>query len=754
MTSDSTGSSGSHSDSIRPTHITVAGDLLTKIAHGTYHEPHAVLGPHHMAPQGLLEPGTLPQWATVRVQRPLAKTVTIVTPLGRYECQHEHEGVWVTVIATVGGVAPDYQVETVYEDGSVFTSDDGYRFLPTLGSMDQHLIKEGRHEELWRVLGANLREYESALGTVLGTSFAVWAPTAQAVRVIGDFNGWDGRAHAMRALGSSGVWELFIPAVGAGTTYKYEILSADGNWLRKADPMAKATEVPPATASIVTQSTYVWGDQDWMTKRAQTNPHNGPMSVYELHLGSWRHGLGYREAADQLAKYVASMGFTHVEFMPLAEHPYGGSWGYQVTSYYAPTSRFGSPDDLRYLIDVLHQAGIGVLLDWVPAHFPKDAWALAEFDGTHLYEHPNPQLGEHPDWGTLIFNFGRNEVRNFLVANATFWLEEFHIDGLRVDAVASMLYLDYSRDAGTWQPNKYGGRENLEAIAFMQEANATAYRRNPGIIMIAEESTAFPGVTAPTDTGGLGFGLKWNMGWMNDTLRYIEEAPVNRKWHHGVLTNTINYAFSEQYLLPLSHDEVVHGKGSIFGKMPGDDWQKFAGVRSLFAYQWAHPGKQLMFMGSEFAQREEWKEAGSLDWAVADHPAHRGIQRLVADLNHLYQSRPALWELDFTHEGFTWLEYGDADHNTVSFVRYDAKGTALVVVANFSGTAYEDYRVPLPSGGIWTELLNTDDQQYGGSGVVNTGPVLAQEISWSGCSYSAAIRLPALSVVFFEVKPQ
>lgn len=753
MTSDST-ASGMQPGVHRPTHITVAGELLTKIAHGTYHEPHAVLGPHLMAPQGKLERDTAPQWATVRVQRPLAKSVTLISPLGRYECQHEHEGIWVTVIHTVAGVAPAYQVETVYDNGAVFTSDDGYRFLPTLGSMDQHLIKEGRHEELWRVLGANLHTYDTEFGAVAGTAFAVWAPTAQAVRVIGDFNGWDGRAHAMRALGSSGVWELFVPGVGAGTAYKFEILSAAGHWLRKADPMAKATEVPPATASIVAASAHEWQDHEWMEQRAQTDPHSGPMSVYELHFGSWRRGLSYRDAADQLAAYVTAMGFTHVEFMPLAEHPYGGSWGYQVTSYYAPTSRFGSPDDLRYLIDVLHQAGIGVLLDWVPAHFPKDSWALAEFDGSHLYEHPDPQLGEHPDWGTLIFNFGRNEVRNFLVANATFWLEEFHIDGLRVDAVASMLYLDYSRDAGAWKPNKHGGRENLEAIAFLQEANATAYRRNPGVIMIAEESTAFPGVTAPTSAGGLGFGLKWNMGWMNDTLRYIAQAPINRKWHHEVLTNTINYAFSEQYLLPLSHDEVVHGKGSIFGKMPGDDWQKFAGVRSLFAYQWAHPGKQLIFMGSEFAQRGEWQEAGSLDWAVAEHPSHQGISRLVTDLNELYLSQPALWERDYTQDGFSWLNHGDADHNTVSLVRYDAHGSKLVVVANFSGTAYEGYRVPMPQAGLWTELLNTDHDRYGGSGVLNTEPVRAQEMSWAGSPYSAEIRLPALSVVFFEAKPE
>ena len=737
---------------VTPARTAVAGDLLTKIAHGTHHEPHAVLGAH-LNPA--VDPAQGPTWATVRVHRPLADAVAVLTagPGGavtRTAMVHEHEGVWVAVIAADRGAAPQYWVATTYAEGPEFIADDGYRYLPTLGEMDQHLIQEGRHEELWRVLGANVHTFETALGPVTGTSFAVWAPTAQAVRVIGDFNGWDGRSHAMRSLGSSGIWELFIPSVGVGTKYKFEILSAHGQWLRKADPMAKATEVPPATASVVTTSSYAWGDQDWLTQRAQSDPHNGPMSVYELHLGSWRRGLDYREAASQLAEYVTHMGFTHVEFMPLAEHPFGGSWGYQVTSYYAPTARFGDPDGLRFLIDTLHQAGIGVLLDWVPAHFPKDAWALATFDGTHLYEHPDPHLGEHPDWGSLIFNFGRNEVRNFLVANATYWLEEFHIDGLRVDAVASMLYLDYSREAGQWSPNKYGGRENLEAIAFLQEANATAYRRSPGVIMIAEESTAFPGVTAPTSAGGLGFGLKWNMGWMNDTLRYVEESPINRKWHHGVLTNTINYAFSEQYLLPLSHDEVVHGKGSIFTKMPGDDWQKFAGVRSLFAYQWAHPGKQLMFMGSEFAQRGEWQENASLDWAVADHPAHRGVLNLVRDLNAFYRAHPAMWERDFTGDGFTWLEYGDADHNTVSFVRRDAAGNPLVVVANFSGSAHQDYRVPLPDGGIWSQVLNTDDLAYGGSGVTNEGPIVAQDISWAGSAYSTAIALPALAVVYLQ----
>ncbi|RZI85227.1 MAG: 1,4-alpha-glucan branching protein GlgB, partial [Microbacterium sp.] len=455
-----------------------------------------------------------------------------------------------------------------------------YRHLPTVGEMDLHLIREGRHEELWRILGSHVRRFTGAVGV----SFAVWAPNARAVRVVGDFNGWDGQSHAMRSLGSSGVWELFVPGLGAETTYKYEILTQDGPWILKADPMARRAEVPPGTASVVTESEYEWADGAWLERRSQHTPIDQPMSTYELHLGSWRPGLGYREAADPLIEYVTELGFTHVEFLPLAEHPFGGSWGYQVSGYYAPTSRFGSPDDLRYLIDRLHQAGIGVIMDWVPGHFPKDAFALARFDGRPLYEHPDPRRGEHKDWGTLIFDYGRNEVRNFLVANALYWFEEFHVDGLRVDAVASMLYLDYSREAGEWEPNIHGGRENLEAIRFLQEVNATSYKRYPGIAMIAEESTSYPGVTAPTSAGGLGFGLKWNMGWMNDSLEYFKRDPMYRSHHEGELSFSFVYAFSENFVLPISHDEVVHGKGTLFTRMPGDHWQKLANMRAFLAY--------------------------------------------------------------------------------------------------------------------------------------------------------------------------
>ena len=542
--------------------------------------------------------------------------MTIVTPEGRFPAEHVHEGVFAAVLPV--SETPDYRVEVDYGDGPVLI-DDPYRFLPTLGEVDLHLIAEGRHEELWTVLGAHIRRYEGPLGEVVGTSFAVWAPNARGVRVVGSFNHWDARTHPMRSLGATGVWELFVPGVGQDATYKFEILGRDGIRRQKADPLARHTEHPPATASVVTESHYIWDDAAWMRQRASTNPHDGPMSVYEVHLGSWRAGLGYRQLADELVGYVADMGFTHVEMLPVAEHPFAPSWGYQVTGYYAPTSRFGSPDEFRYLVDAFHRAGIGVILDWVPGHFPRDAFALARFDGTPLYEHPDPRRGEQPDWGTYVFDFGRAEVRNFLVANASYWFEEFHIDGLRVDAVASMLYLDYSRKDGQWEPNVFGGRENLEAVSFLQEVNATVYRRSPGIVMVAEESTAWPGVTRATHLGGLGFGLKWNMGWMNDTLAYLAHEPVHRQYHHHDMTFSLVYAWSEQYVLPLSHDEVVHGKGSLLRRIPGDRWQQLATLRAYLAFMWAHPGKQLLFMGGELGQEAEWSENRSLDWWLLDH---------------------------------------------------------------------------------------------------------------------------------------
>ncbi|WP_369794805.1 1,4-alpha-glucan branching protein GlgB [Cellulomonas sp. HZM] len=683
---------------------------------------------------------------TVRVLRPMADAVVIRTAAGRTPATHEQDGVWVAVLP--GNDVPDYRVETTYGQDTA-ESDDPYRFLPTVHELDQHLIREGRHEQLWQTLGANVQTYPGELDEVHGTSFAVWAPNARAVRVVGDFNYWQGATHAMRSLGSSGVWELFVPGVGAGSRYKFEILAHDGSWRQKADPMARGTEVPPATASVVVESTYRWTDDSWMAARATTDPHTQALSVYEVHLGSWRLGLSYRDLAHQLTEYVLDLGFTHVELLPVAEHPFGGSWGYQVTSYYAPTSRFGHPDDLRYLVDTLHNAGIGVIMDWVPGHFPKDEWALAQFDGTALYEHPDPLLGEQPDWGTYIFNFGRSEVRNFLVANATYWLEEFHVDGLRVDAVASMLYLDYSRKDGQWRPNRYGGRENLEAIAFLQEANATAYRRSPGTMIIAEESTAWPGVTAPTDHNGLGFGLKWNMGWMNDTLRYLAEEPVHRRYHHGEITFSMVYAYSERYILPISHDEVVHGKGSLYGRMPGDHWQKLAGVRSLLAYQWTHPGKQLLFMGQEFAQPDEWNEGSSLSWWALDDESYRGVRDALRDLNRVYRDHPALWQLDHVSDGFEWIDSDDADGNTLAYLRHGTDAPDVVVVVNFAGVPHERYRLALPAGGRWTEVFNSDSTQYGGSGVGNLGVVDALPDPHYGRPYSALVRIPPLGAVIF-----
>jgi 1,4-alpha-glucan branching enzyme len=619
-----------------------------------------------------------------------------------------------------------------------------------LGDVDVHLIAEGRHERLWDVLGAHVRTSDG----VSGTSFAVWAPRAREVRVAGDFNYWSGQEQVMRRVGSSGIWELFVPGVGDGTRYKFLVHGADGSWKLRADPLAFRAETPPATASEVFTSTYVWDDTEWMTRRPTLDPaHDRPMSVYEVHLGSWRRDRSYRDLADELTAYVADRGFTHVEFMPVAEHPYGGSWGYQVTSYFAPTSRFGSPDDFRYLIDRLHQAGIGVLMDWVPGHFPKDDWALASFDGSNQYEHPDPRRGEQPDWGTYVFDFGRPEVRNFLVANAIFWLEEFHIDGLRVDAVASMLYLDYSRPAGYWLPNVHGGRENLEAISFLQEVNATTYKRVPGIVMVAEESTAWPGVTKPTHLGGLGFGLKWNMGWMNDSLSYMSHDPIHRQYHHHQMTFSMMYAYSENFLLPLSHDEVVHGKGSLLRKMPGDRWQQLANLRAYLALMWAHPGKQLLFMGGELGQEAEWAESHELDWWLLDHPEHAGVQKLVSDLNRIYRDSTALWTQDSDPAGFEWIDANDAPGNVFSFLRWGSDESVLACLANFSAVPHEGYRVGLPRSGAWTEILNTDATDYGGSGVGNLGVVRTEDVAWHGRSSSVTLRLPPLGTLWLRHEP-
>ncbi|WP_223199007.1 1,4-alpha-glucan branching protein GlgB [Solihabitans fulvus] len=710
-----------------------AEDDVRRLLAGSHHDPHSVLGVHPH-----------PEGAVVRALRPGASSVAVLAGDERHELERLTDGLFAALLPKA---LTEYLFEVDYA-GRVELVDDPYRWLPTLGELDLHLIREGRHERLWDVLGAHRRSYDTAGGPVEGVSFAVWAPTARGVRVCGDFDGWDGRANPLRSLGSSGIWEVFLPGVPVGSRYKFRILGQDGSWHEKADPMAFATERPPATASVVAASEYAWGDQDWEAERDAADWSRRPVSVYEVHLGSWRRGLGYAELATELGAYVTESGFTHVELLPVAEHPFGGSWGYQVTSYYAPTSRFGSPDEFRAFVDLLHQQGIGVLMDWVPAHFPRDEWALARFDGTALYEHADPRRGEHPDWGTLVFDFGRNEVRNFLVANALYWIEEFHLDGLRVDAVASMLYLDYSRKEGEWLPNVHGGRENLDAVRFLQELNATVYRRHPGVQLIAEESTAWPGVTRPTHLGGLGFGFKWNMGWMHDTLHYLQHDPVHRAFHHGEVTFSLLYAWSENYVLPLSHDEVVHGKGSLWSRMPGDDWNKAAGLRSLLAFMWAHPGKQLLFMGGEFGQEREWSEGRSLDWHLLDSPLHAGVHALVGDLNSLYRAHPALYTADFVPEGFSWIDANDAAGNVLSFLRIGEDGSVLACVANFAGVPHRDYRVGLPIEGAWREVLNTDAERYGGSGVGNLGEVRAVAEPWHGRAASAVLQLPPAGVVW------
>ena len=611
----------------------------------------------------------------------------------------------------------------------------------SLGELDLYLIAEGRHEQLWKALGAQVKR--DASGALLGTAFSVWAPNAQAVSLIGDHNYWDRNSHQMHRIGSSGIWEIFIADICAGTKYKFAICGVDGRWVDHADPMARATEIPPLTASVVEESQYQWNDGSWIEQRSQFQSWRSAVSVYEVHLGSWKIGLSYKELATELVEYIQQQGFTHVEFLPVTEHPYGPSWGYQVTSFFAPTSRFGSPDEFKFLVDALHNAGIGVILDWVPAHFPKDEWALAKFDGTALYEHADPRLGEHPDWGTLIFNFGRNEVRNFLVASALYWLTEFHIDGLRVDAVASMLYLDYSREEGEWLPNKHGGRENLEAVQLLQEATSTAYKTHPGIMMIAEESTAWSGVTGDTSGGGLGFGFKWNMGWMHDTLQYLSHEPIHRVYHHNEITFSILYAWSENFMLPLSHDEVVHGKGQLVNKFPGDRWQKLATLRALYGFMWAHPGKKLLFMGSEFAQNDEWNESAGLQWYLTEYAEHQGVQKTVAELNAVYKATAALWEKDTNPEGFTWLVGNDGAANVVAFARWDENASSIVSVTNFSPVPHENYQLPFPNAGIWTEVMNTDDLSFGGSGVSNE-PVIV------GASQIASVRIPPLATIWFK----
>ena len=709
--------------------------------------PHDVLG-LHLTPEGVV----------VRAYRPDANKIVVSTDFGaRIPMKPLRDGFFE---AQFPGrkEAFGYLLEVHYPNQATYTLRDPYSFLPTWGELDIYLAGQGRHERLWERMGAHLKHYRD----ISGVSFAVWAPNARGVSVVGDFNSWDGRLHAMRSLGASGIWELFVPEISEGARYKFEIRPQQGPPFLKSDPFAFRTEPPPLTASVVHDlSHYRWQDEAWLSARAQTDLAARPVSTYELHLGSWRRvveeerrPLTYREMAPALAAYATETGFTHLEFLPVAEHPFGGSWGYQVSGYYAPTARYGHPDDFRYLVDFLHQRGLGVIIDWVPAHFPADAHGLARFDGTALYEHADPRKGAHPDWGTLVFNYGRNEVLNFLVANALFWIEEYHVDGLRVDAVASMLYLDYSRAPGEWIPNRFGGRENEEAISFLRELTDTVRRKHPGVVLIAEESTAWPKVSAPTSEGGLGFHFKWNLGWMHDTLAYFAKDPIYRSHHHNKLTFGLLYAFTEKFILPLSHDEVVHGKGSLLGKMPGDDWQRFANLRALLAWMWGHPGKKLLFMGGELAQVAEWNHDQSVEWHLLDLARYRGVQALVADLTHRYQAEPALWEADFEPAGFQWIQADSATVNVFAFVRRTRSSQQhLVCVANLSPVPKQNYRVGFPRTGTYLEVVNTDASAYGGSGMGNHGQVFAVPQAWDGQPASAELMLPPLAVLWFIPAP-
>ncbi len=718
-----------------------AVDALLAASHG---DPFAVLGWHEVAPGVHVVRCLLPGAASVSVLDAEGRDRGALSPLA--------PGVFAGRIdAPRGRFAYRLAVDAAR------VVDDPYRFGFVLGELDLHLLAQGAHWRAWQVLGANARTVDG----VAGTAFAVWAPNARRVSVVGGFNGWDGRVHPMRRRVEAGVWELFVPGVGDGAPYKYELLGADGELLHKGDPYARHAEPPPATASRVRhERPFAWTDAEWLASRARRQSRDAPMSIYEVHLGSWmRHPdgrpHGYRELADSLVPYAKRMGFTHLELMPVSEHPFGGSWGYQPTAMYAPTARWGEPDDLRALIDRAHAEGLGVILDWVPAHFPSDAHGLAAFDGTPLYEHADPRVGRHADWGTLVYDFGRTEVANFLIANALYWLHEFHVDGLRVDAVASMLYLDYSRPAGTWRPNVHGGRENLEAVAFLKRLNEKVYEEAPGIVTIAEESTAWPGVSRPVWLGGLGFGYKWNMGWMNDTLAYVHEDPVHRPWHHHRLTFGLVYAFAENFVLPLSHDEVVHGKGSLLSKMPGDDWCRFANLRAYLSYMWLQPGKKLLFMGGEFGQRREWHHDRELDWGLlgdaAQGPLHRGLQGLVADLNRLYAALPALHRHDCEPQGFEWIDCSDSAQSVVAWLRVGADATDRVLaVCNFTPVPRHGYRLGVPCGGRWAELLNSDAAGYGGGGLGNLGGVEAEPVPAHGRPWSVTLTLPPLAALLLR----
>ena len=726
--------------------------LLTDAELGSLHQllhrsPHSLLGLHPGGP-GLVARAQIPD--AVRVE--LVPTHDAQQP--RFELKRLGDTCVFEGVSKAGRSVYAYDLIVTDQTGRRRQHRDPYSFLPTLGEQDLHLFGEGNHRRLYDRLGAHL----DTIDGVPGCAFAVWAPNARRVSVIGSFNNWDGRAHTMRLLGASGVWEIFIPGVAKGALYKFELLDAHGQLAVHTDPFGAFFELPPLQAAIVWETRqYKWNDAAWMERRARTNALRAPMSIYELHLGSWRRksaheSLSYRELAGPLSSYLVQMGFTHVELLPPAEHAYYPSWGYQVTGFFAPTSRFGTPDDFQFLINALHEAGIGVIIDWVPAHFPRDTWALAQFDGTALYEHEDPRQGAHQDWGTLIFNFGRHEVRNFLASNALFWCERFHIDGLRVDAVASMLYLDYSRQPGEWIPNRHGGRENLEAVDFLKHVNHLVHTEHPGAVTIAEESTAWPMVSRPPWLGGLGFTLKWNMGWMHDTLGYFGRDPIHRRYHQNELTFAMLYHGHENFVLPLSHDEVVHGKGSLRGRMPGDDWQGFANLRVLLGYQWLFPGKKLLFMGGEIGQRREWAEDSELNWWLLDAgPYHIGTQNWVRDLNAFYQQEPALWRGDYDSDGFWWVDCSDHGNSVLSFIRHDREtGGHVLVVLNLTPNPLRDYRVGLPLPGVWMEVLNSDGSLYGGSNVGNGGSITAEDYTVQNQRYSAPLVLPPLGIVVFR----
>jgi 1,4-alpha-glucan branching enzyme len=693
----------------------------------------------------------------IRALVPTAERISVTrNGSGSVEMERRHPaGIFEAVLPGTAEI-PDYRLEVLYHGGSTSEIDDPYRYGRILSDYDLYLFGEGKHTRIYEKLGA----HPTTIGGSAGVHFAVWAPNAKRVSVVGDFNAWDGRRHPMRSLGGSGVWEIFIPGLYVGEKYKFEILSRYGEVVLKSDPFGFAFELPPQNASVVAAPAYDWKDAEWMRSRASADSwFHQPMAVYEVHLGSWSRipeesgrYLTYRELAERLIPYVKEMGYSHIELLPVMEHPFSGSWGYQVIGFFAPTSRFGKPEEFKAFVDECHANGIGVILDWVPGHFPKDAHGLAQFDGTALFEHEDPRQGEHRDWGTLIFNYGRNEVRNFLLSNALFWLEEYHLDGLRVDAVASMLYLDYSRKEGEWVPNRFGGRENIEAIAFLRELNTLTHGEQPGSITVAEESTAWPSVSRPTYLGGLGFTYKWNMGWMNDILEYVTKDPVYRRWDHRHLTFSLLYAFSENFILPFSHDEVVHGKGSMFRKVPGDDWQKAATLRALYGFMYSHPGKKLMFMGCEFGQDREWNYDQSLDWHALDKPLHRGLQRFVQDLNRVYRSEHAMHEIDFDPAGFQWIDCNDSENSVVSFIRRARNADDFVVsVLNFTPVPRDGYRIGVPVAGPYLELVNSDGDLYGGSNVGNGGAIFSEPIASHGCDQSLRLTLPPLG--FLLLKP-